>query len=117
MEILLIAVVVLVGVLIYANMRNALVYCAVLVDLGVLSLGELRQRRNGMLLQAMLIAGTLTVLALAVVPTEQAAHISGMGRAAAMLCAAALVFSQLFEQWSLRQCERLVADDGGSLRS
>ncbi len=113
METLLIVVALFGITLTYANLRNATVYCSVLMDLGVLSRGELRQRRNTLLRQALFVAGMIMALALATVPAAQLVEISALVRAAVLLLVAGLVFSQSFEQWSLRQCERLIEQDGG----
>ena len=96
--------------LIYANVRNALAYCEVLLDEGACRRGDIRSRRNRIFRNALLIAGVIVYVALHSSPDDGAA-VSAPDRFFFFALTVGLVFSQRYEQWAFRQCERLAAGD------
>ena len=108
MELVVVFLFLIASALIYANVRNALAYCDVLLDEGACRRGDIRWRRNRILRNALLIAAVIMYIALHSSPHDGAA-VSAPDRFLFYALTVGLVFSQRYEQWAFRQCERLAA--------
>jgi hypothetical protein len=110
MEFIVLFLFVAASALIYANLRNALAYCEVLLDGGACRRGDIRWRRNRIFRNALLVAAVIMYLALHTSPHNGAA-VTAPDRLFFYLLTVGLVFSQRYEQWAFRQCERLAAGE------
>lgn len=102
--------------LFYANLRNACAYCAVLVERGGYTIDAIVRQRNTLLLNAILVGGVILAVASAVTDGGSAG-VSAPAKLLAFVGTVGLVFSQLFEQWALRQCERLAEQEALARRT
>ncbi len=96
--------------LVYANMRNAAMYCGALLQYRVYSEDELRARSRRQLMQSVMVGAGILLLVLGVLSPAQRALIPPPDRFFALVLIASLIFSQIHEQWALRECERLVPE-------
>jgi len=108
MEAVMIFLSLMAGVLAYANMREARTHCDQLLDLRVFDEGQLAERRYTLLLWSSVVAGVLVIAVLFSLPAKQAAAVPGPDRILAMVVTTAVTYSQLLEQWALRQHARLM---------
>lgn len=95
------------AVYVYANIRNAIAYTHVLIEHGAFRPETIGRWRDALFTRALLIAGGLMLLALKLAPASQA-RMSGADELILWFVSASVIFSQMFEQWALHACRRLL---------
>lgn len=99
---------------VYANLRDALNYSRVLVEKGAFRPDTVARWRDALLTRALVIAAVLMVIALRVVPPAADSRLTGADALFLWVLTSGVIFSQLFEQWTLRACKRLAPVRGGA---